>query len=177
MATSDPVERERVVVKLVRMERATQSIELEYRRRPIGEATYAAKVEVALHRHLGRLIQVRGYIRDGTAGEIASINDIDEVAEVDESPIVVEEIVYRDVRHVATPPLRFDVTFHRADALYDLEGPFGVLLGAYSREYLADALEAELEMLFENYAEGDPANLSLGAKKLRDEIRARFGLR
>ena len=89
----------------------------------------------------------------------------------------VEEVVYRGVRHVATPPLRFDVTFHRADALYDLEGPFDVLLSAYSREYLADALEAELEMLFEDYAEGNPANLSLGAKELRDEIRTRFGLR
>ena len=89
----------------------------------------------------------------------------------------VAEFVHRGVRYVATPPLRFDVTFDRADALYDLQGPFDVVLWADSREDLADALEAELNLLFEDYAEEDPAHLSSDAKTLRDEIRDRFGFR
>ena len=176
MATSDPVERERVVVKLVRMERTTRSAELEYRDRRILGATYVAVVEDALLRHLEGTIQVRGNIRYDDAGEAVSIADVDEVAEVDESPMEVEEVVYRDVRHVATPPLRFDVTFHRSDAFYELQGPFGILLSADSREDLADALEGELKMLFGEYAERDPGNMTSDARKLRDQIRTRFGL-
>lgn len=99
-----------------------------------------------------------------------------EVADVDESPMEIKEFVHRGVSYVATPPLRFDVAFDRADALYDLQGPFDVLLWADSREDLADALEGELNMLFEDYAEGDPAHLSSDARKLRDDIRSRFGL-
>ena len=144
------------------------------------EATYAAEAETALLNHSKRLIQVRGDIRYDAAGEPVSIAEIDEVAELDESPMKVEEVVYRNVRYRryrATPPLRFNVTFDRADAFYDLQGPFHILLSADSREELVDALEAELRMLFADYAEEDPANLASDAKKLREELRSRFGLR
>ena len=89
----------------------------------------------------------------------------------------VEEVVYGNVRYVANTPLRFDVAFDREDALYDLQGPFGVLLSADSREDLADALATELRLLLEDYAEADPAQMSSDAKGLREELRRRFGLR
>lgn len=89
----------------------------------------------------------------------------------------VEEIVHGDIRYVANTPLRFDVAFDQADALYDLHGPFGIYLSAGSREDLADALEAELRLLLVDYGQGDPAHLSSDAKKLREQIRGRFGLR
>ena len=156
---------------------ATQSIELEYRGGRTLKATYGAEVEAALLDHPRGLIEVRGNICYDAAGEPVSIAAIDEVAEVDESPMEVKEFVYRGVRHVATPPLRFDVTFDGADALYDVEGPFDVMLSAESREDLADALEAELNLLFADYAEADPAHLSSDAKQLRDQIRGLFGIR
>ena len=177
LEVTTPVERGCAVVKLVRIEPATQSIELEYRSRRILGATYTTEAEATLLRHPKEgLIEVRGNICYDSAGEPVSIDDIDEVAELDESPIEVKEVVYRDVRHVATPPLHFDVVFDRADALYDLQGPFDVLLWADSREELADALEAEFNLLFADYAEEDPSHLSSGAKRLRDQIRDRFGL-
>ena len=88
----------------------------------------------------------------------------------------VTEVVCGDVRYVANPPLHFDVTFDQTDALYDLEGPFGILLWAETREDLADALQAELRLPLEDYAEGDPARLASDAKKLRRQLRDRFGL-
>ena len=94
---------------------------------------------------------------------------------MDESAIEVEEVV-GNVRYVASTPLRFDVTFDQADGLYDLNGPFGILLWADSREGLADALEAELLFLLEDYAQGDPRRMSSDAKALRKQIRGRFGL-
>lgn len=107
---------------------------------------------------------------------LISTADLDDGAEVDESAMEIEEFVYRNVRYAGTPPLRFNVTYDRAGALYDIEGPFGVMLWAESREELAGELEAELNLLFENYAKGDAVHLSSDAKKLRDEIRGRFGL-
>ena len=89
----------------------------------------------------------------------------------------VEEVVHGNLRHVANVPLRFDVAFDQEDALYDLQGPFGIHLWAGSREELADALEAELRLLLVDYGEGDPAHMSSDAKKLRGQIRSRFGLR
>ena len=177
VTTLEAAERGRVVGTLVWVRLDTRSIELEYRGRRTLKATYAPEAEAAL---LGRprgLIQVRGNICYNAEDEPISIADIDEVSEVDEGPMEVAEVVYQNVRHVTTPPLRFNVTFDKADALYDLEGPFDVMLSADSREDLADALKAELNLLFADYAEGDPARLSSGAKKLRNEIRGRFGLR
>ena len=95
---------------------------------------------------------------------------------MDESPIEVEEIVCGDIRYVASAPLCFDVAFDQAGALYDLKGPFGIRLWADSREGLADALEAELQFLLEDYARGDPMRMASDAKALRREIRGRFGL-
>ena len=177
MATLEAAERGRVVGTLVRVGFDTQSIELEYRGRRILKATYAPEVEAALLDHPRGLIQVRGNICYNAEDEPISIADIDEVSEVDESPMEVAEVVYQNVRYVTAPPLRFNVTFDKADALYDLQGPFDVMLSALSREDLADALKAELNLLFADYAEGDPARLSSDAKELRDEIRGRFGLR
>ena len=91
--------------------------------------------------------------------------------------MTVEEVVCGDVRYSAKKPLCFDVAFDRADALYDLEGPFGIMLSAESREDLADALKAELQLLLTDYAKGDPAQMSSGAKKLREQLRGRFDLR
>ena len=176
LAPVDPTDHGRLVGTLVRMEFAKRSIALEYRGR-LMVATYAAEAETALLDHPRGLIQVRGNICYDTAGEPISIAEIDEVAEVDESAMDVEVVVHRGVRYVATPPLRFDVAFDRADALYDLQGPFHILLSADSREELADALEAELHMLFADYADEDPAGLASDAKELREQIRSRFGIR
>ena len=95
---TNPTERGRLAGTLVEVELAEQSITLEYRGRRM-KATYAAEAETALLNHSKRLIQVRGNIRYDAAGEPVSITEIDEVAESDESPMKVEEVVSRNVRY------------------------------------------------------------------------------
>ena len=177
LATPDSVERGRVAGTLVQIGFAKKSIALEHRGGRKLTATYAPGSEAALLSHPRQLIEVRGTVCYDEAGDPVSIADIDEVTEVDESPMEVEDVVYGNVRYSAKTPLRFDVAFHREDALYDLEGPFGITLSAESREDLADALEAELQLLLADYAEGDPAQMSSGAGELREQLRSRFGLR
>lgn len=175
--TAGPIEHERVAGTLVQIVFDKKSIALKHRRGRTLTATYAPEHEAELLSHPRRLIQVRGNVRYNEAGEPVSIADIDEVAEVDESPMEVEEVVYDNVRYLAKTPLRFDVTFDQADALYDLRGPFEILLSADSREDLADELETELRLLLADYAEGEPEQMSSDARKLREQLRSRFGLR
>ena len=177
LETLGSTERGRVAGTLVQIGFAKKSISLVHRGGRMLKATYAPESEAALLSHPRQLIQVRGNVCYDEAGEPVSITDIDEVAEVDESSMTVEEVAYGDVRYSAKEPLRFNVAFHRADSLYDLEGPFGIMLSAESREDLADALKAELQLLLTDYAEGDPAQMSTRARELREQLRNRFGLR
>ena len=176
LAILGPIERGRVAGTLVQIGFAKKTIAMVHRGGRKLTATYTPESEAALLNCPRRLIQVRGNVCYDEAGEPVSIADIDEVAEVDENPMIIEEIVYGNVRYSAKTPLCFDVAFHRADALYDLEGPFGIMLSAESREDLADALEAELQLLLTDYAEGDPAQMSSGARELREQLRSRFDL-
>ena len=173
MVPSSPAERGRLVGTLVRMDSAKRSVVLEHRDGRTLKGTYAAESEAALSGHLRELVQVRGNICYDAAGEPILIGQIDEVAELDESPMEIEEI---GDGHRANTPLRFDVAFDREDLFYELQGPFGILLSADSREDLKVALEHELRLLFTDYAEGNPEHMSSDAKKLREQIRGRFGL-
>ena len=175
--SSDPCEVEHgcLVGTLLRMESAKQSIALAYRDGRVLKGTYASECEAALSRSPGGLVEVRGSICYDAAGEPAAIGEIDAVAEVDESPVVLEEVVYRNRRYAAKSPLCFDVAFNRDDLFYEASGPFDVLLSADSREGLVDALQGELRLLLAEYAEGNPERMTSGAKNLREQVRHRFG--
>ena len=174
---SDPCEAEHgcLVGTLLRMESAKQSIALAYRDGRVLKGTYASVCEAALLRSPGGLVEVRGSICYDAAGEPAAIGEVNAVAEVDESPVVLEEVVYRNRRYAATTPLRFDVAFNRDDLFYEASGAFDILLSADSREGLVDALQGELRLLLAEYAEGNPERMTSGAKNLREQVRRRFG--
>ena len=158
------------------MESAKQSIALAYRDGRVLQGTYASTCEAALLRSPGGLIEVRGNICYDAAGEPAAIGEVNAVAQVDESPVVLEEVVYRNRRYAATTPLRFDVAFNRDDLFYEASGAFDILLSADSREGLVDALQGELRLLLAEYAEGNPERMTSGAKNLREQVRRRFVL-
>ena len=100
----------------------------------------------------------------------------DPQVEVDESPIVVSEIVVDGRRLAAVEPLRFEVTFAEAEgeAFFALEGEFGITLAAETRAELEDILEDTLQVFWREYAQDDPGRMTSGARKLRDELLRRF---
>ena len=98
----------------------------------------------------------------------------DPQVEVDESPIVVSEIVVDGRRLAAVEPLRFEVTFDAEVPVFDLEGPLGIYLFAETRELLIDILEDELEIFWRDFATGDQSNLDGGAQRLGAEMRRIF---
>ena len=176
LETQSRVECGYVAGMLVQMGFDKRTITLRHHSRRTLKAVYAAESEATLLDHPRGLIQVHGEIHYNEVGDPVSIADVDEVVEVDESPMEVREFFHGNVRYRANPPLCFDVTFDQADDLYDLQGHFGISIWAESRDDLKHALDAELDLLLADYARGDPARMSSDARKLREEVRRRFGL-
>ncbi len=96
--------------------------------------------------------------------------------EVDESPIVVTEIVVDGRRLVATEPVRYEVAFDDDDEepLYTLEGEFDVILAAPTRKELEVMIEDEFAFLWQQYVLAEPAQLAPGAAQLGADLRNRF---
>ena len=100
----------------------------------------------------------------------------DPEAGVDVSPIVVTEIEVGGSRLVATEPVSFDVAYEgdEAEALFAIEGEFGIILAAPTRAELEVMLEDEFVFLWEHFAQGDPTLLDPMAVELGADLRERF---
>ena len=151
-----------------------RGMQLEALGRRILNATYVEEIESVLMRNRRCPIQVRGNIRRDKTGAPLSIDNVDKVLEIDETPIEKREIVIDNVRYRVVPPLRFEVKFDSKDCLYDLQGDFGILVHAETRNALEDMLWDSLDMLWIEYAQEDPEKLTMSAQRLRAELRCRL---
>lgn len=138
------------------------------------DATYIEEYESVLLRNRRRVVQVRGDIRRDKNGAPVSVDNVDKIIEIDETPIEIREIVIDNVRYRAAPPLRFEVKFDSQDCLYDLQGDFGILVHAATRDDLEDMLRDNLDMLWVEYAQEDPEKLARSARNSRIGF-ARYG--
>ena len=105
-----------------------------------------------------------------SAGQGARVS----AAAIDVSPIVVRWIVFDTGEHIAEPPLRFEVSFDAEAGLFDLEGEFGVILCAETRDELEDVLADTLGLQWDEYALAGPDALSPKAQELRHELLQRY---
>ncbi|HRW61015.1 MAG TPA: hypothetical protein P5340_10225 [Defluviicoccus sp.] len=138
------------------------------------DATYSEDFEPILLDHPRELIQVHGnvvYIEDGSP---SSISDVDEILEVDDSAIEVLSFSLGDLTLQTRQPLSFDVTFDQSAQVYEASGSFGVLIGALTRPDLEAQLDAELAMLWREYAQAEPETLTNAARDLRQQLLAAF---
>jgi hypothetical protein len=138
------------------------------------DATYSDDFEPVLLKHPRDLIQVHGNVVYGEQMQPESISDVDEILDVDDSPIEVATISVDGSTLKAVQPLNFAVNFDKVDQLYEAEGPFGVVIGAITRPQLELQLDAELAMLWLEYARAAPEGLSPGAKRLREQLLLAF---
>lgn len=138
------------------------------------DANYSDDFEPVLLQHPRDLIQVHGNVVFGEDSAPTSISDVDDILEVDVSAIEVRvlEIGNRTVR--PRQPLSVPVTFDQDSKLYEATGPFDIVLGAETRPELEAQLDAELAMLWREYALADPATLTPAAQRLREALLAAF---
>lgn len=97
-------------------------------------------------------------------------------ASVDDSPIVVTEIVVDGRRLVAREPIRYEVSFddHEEEPLYTLEGPWDLYLFAETRAVLIDQLHDTLEVFWRDFAVGDQTRISPKAQEIGAALRTVF---
>jgi hypothetical protein len=138
------------------------------------DATYRDDFEPVLLEHPRELIQIHGNVVHDDDGRVMSISDVDEILEVDDSALVVNTIHPGDRPLRARVPLVCEVKFDPEAQAYEAEGPFDIALSAPTRPELERDLEAELVMLWREYAMADEAALTPAAKRLRAELLATF---
>ena len=121
-------------------------------------------------------VHVYGDIAFNKRDEPVSISKVDKILAVDENPIEVNKVRINEQYYYAEPPLKFDVTFDTKTFYYGLEGEFIHYIYDETRTDLENTLEAELEFLWNEYAEDQENPLSIDALELQSKIRNRLKL-
>lgn len=94
---------------------------------------------------------------------------------MDTSPIEISSLHVGSDHLIASPPLKFQVTFDKAASCYDLEGDLEIYLYAFSRQELESSLNELLEFMWLDYArEDDEAKLAPSGMQLKLDLLNRF---
>ena len=119
------------------------------------------------------LVHAYGMVTYDEKGPI-SIDKVDQVGEVDTTPIEISEIELAGKHYRACPPLVYQVEFRPSNYIYVIKGDFGITLAAESRIELESALLGMLDICWTDYAQEEPHKLTPNAVKLGEELRQRF---
>ncbi len=138
------------------------------------EASYRDDFEPILLEHPRELIQVYGNIVFGDDGIPASVSEVEEILEVDDSPIEIFQLEVGMQTIKPKTPMSVSVQFNQELGQYELDGPFGIVLGAETRPVIETQLFLELAMLWREYVEIPDDMLTSAARRLRDELIASF---
>ena len=133
---------------------------------------YDERFEARLCELRNKLVRVHGRVCRDENGQPIRLTDIDEV--LDGSILEYREIALCNIPYKADPPLKFDINFDHKHQLYELHGEFNIVISARSFSELREALDAELDMLWVEYAKEDSQALSLDARELKKKLLCRF---
>lgn len=104
----------------------------------------------------------------------ASVSEVDEILDLDDSPIEIFQLEVGMQTIKPKTPMSVAVQFNQESGQYDLDGPFGIMLGAETRPEIETQLFLELAMLWREYVEIPDDMLTSAACRLRDELIASF---
>jgi hypothetical protein len=136
--------------------------------------TYSDDFEPILLEHPREWIQVRGEAALAEDGSLLNLDNITEIIEVDESPIMVTAFRFGQRRYLAARPLEFSVTFNPMEGIYTVVGDFHMMVSAETRVELQDAVDDALAFLWREYVVSDPQTLSGDARSLREQLKSSF---
>ena len=121
-----------------------------------------------------RWVEVTGEVLYDAEGVALSVAHARDFVAFEEDTIELRNVNIYNVPYSASPPLRFKVKYDPLDKLYDLDGDLGISVSAYSRSDLHHELQEALSMLWIEYAEESPEQLSPKARRLRIDLRKRL---
>lgn len=134
------------------------------------EANYSEDFEPVLLNHPRDIIQVHGNIIYGEDDIPSSISDVDEILEVDDSPIEIKQVEVGDRLLKPKSCLTYAVKFDVEGQIFETEGQFGINIGGETRPDLESQLYAELSMLWSEFSEVPEEALTTSARILRKEL-------
>ena len=137
-------------------------------------ASYAEHYETILTEHPRSLIQAFGNVTYDENGLVKAITEVRDIVEVDTSDLLISEINLDGKNYKILPPIEFEIKFHEEESLFELSGSLDIHVAAESRRDLEDSVEAELRMLWEEFACVDDRELSPSAQKLAQQLRELF---
>jgi hypothetical protein len=136
--------------------------------------TYGDRFEPILLEHPREWIQVRGKATLAEDGTLLNLDDITEIIEIDESPIVVTAFRLGQRQYSAIRPLEFPVTFSPMEGIYTAAGDFHMMVSAETRPGLGAAVDDALAFLWREYVVSDPQLLSGDTQSLREQLKSAF---
>ena len=121
------------------------------------------------------LIQVSGYAAVNSTGDPLFIVNVEQIQEVDLSPISVQEFDVDGTRVVAHRPVVFQPVLDQTRQHFLIDNaPFGINLLADMRDLLERDIHEELDFLWRQYAEETEDVLSSGAVALKKQLLEAF---
>lgn len=138
-------------------------------------AAYADDFEPMLLENPRQLVQIRGNIVFDEDGETPNaVTSVQEIVEIDISPITMERFVVGNTTYLPTRPIIFDVSFSRQDGVYYCEGPFGIITVAETRSRLEDVIDDEVKFLWSEYSLSPDDDLASSGLALKRELQDAF---
>lgn len=138
------------------------------------QAVYAEHYENILTDHPRDLIQAFGNVTYDESGAVKSIAGVRDILKVDDSDIRIHEVTVDGQEYTLSSEWHFKVSFDETEGLYQLEGPYGILLASETRSELEEALDAEIGLLWREYACAHDEELSPKARQLAAILREQF---
>ena len=123
------------------------------------------------------LVQVTGRVLLDDMGQPKQIIDVNDIGDVDLSPLVVERVRYRGVSLRANTPVVLEPAMDASKQLLCVErADLGIDAFASTREGLLAELDEQLAMLWREYALADDEILDVEARHLKQGLLGAFAI-
>jgi len=140
----------------------------------ILNGTYSDDFEPVLLENPREFIQVRGEAVLSEDGTLKQLNNVQEIIEIDTTPLVVEKVSGAGFSLVAQHAVAFDVSFDPEDEFYVASGPFQIFATGADRDELEQEIAQSIRFLWVEYVHADAKILTEDALVLRQELTEAF---
>jgi hypothetical protein len=168
----DRIESQTVTGKLLKIDFAENKLTIQYP--PTNKALecfYEPELEELLFENRRDFIQVTGNVILDGEGNPEKITGVNEIAELDTSPIEIAEVLYGAGFLRIDPPLSVTpVPTESYQYLTAEVGEFGLYITAPTREKLVDELSGEIKFIWEEYGKAKSDELVEAARGLREAL-------
>lgn len=161
---------------LVKMDFVQRSLSLKLLSGNTVQAVYQDDFEPTLLENARGLIQIYGNIQYNEKNDPTLISDVDDVTELDLSPIAIKQFEVAGSVISVVPPLNFEIELDEDSGMLSSSSDFEILVCAETRPALEDEIDEALRMLWLEYAQENDDALSPKAIELANNLRARFSM-